>query len=81
MEHNLDAIVTGVEQLHAADLVQDRIVRVVGHVVRRDRGKRVALERKDAAFEEDLVFFREELCWCWDGFLVSVGTLARVSER
>jgi hypothetical protein len=51
-----------------------RIVHIVGHVVRRDRGKRVVLERKDAAFEEDLVFLQEELCGCWDGLLVSVGT-------
>jgi len=51
-----------------------RIVRVVGHVVHHDQGKRVVLEHEDAAFEEDLVFFQEELCGCWDGLVVSVGT-------
>lgn len=37
MEHDLDAVSLIVEQLNASDLIQDRVVVVVRHVVRRDR--------------------------------------------
>jgi hypothetical protein len=61
VEDDLDAVAGVVEQLHAPDLVQDRVVGVVGHVVRHNRGQAVALERKDPSFEENPVFFREEV--------------------
>jgi hypothetical protein len=53
-------IAARIEQLYAPDLVEDRVVRVVSHVVRRDRRERVALEREDAALEEDEVVVCEE---------------------
>lgn len=58
VEHNLDTIAARVEQLDASDLAQDRVRRVVRHVVRRDRGQRIPLEGEDAPLEQDLVFLR-----------------------
>lgn len=55
MKDDLDAVRAAVEQLHAPDLVQDRVVRVVRHVVRRHGRQRVAAQREDAALEKDLV--------------------------
>ena len=60
VEDDLDTVRRAVKQLHAADLVQDRVARVVGHVVGDDGRERVALERKDAALEENLVFLGEQ---------------------
>ena len=37
VEDDLDTVVGVVEKLDAPELVQDRIRRIVGHVVRRDR--------------------------------------------
>lgn len=60
VEDDLDAIRRPVEELYSADLVQDGVVRVVGHVVRRDGRERVAAEGEDATLEEDLVFVRKQ---------------------
>ena len=64
VEHDLDAVRGRVEELDAADLVQDRVVRVVRHVVRRDGRKRVALEREDAPLEQHLVLVRQKVVGC-----------------
>ena len=61
MEDDLDAVRHVVEELDAPDLVEDRVVGIVGHVVRCDGWERVAAEREDAALEHDLVFFGQEV--------------------
>lgn len=74
VEDDLDPVRRTIEELHAADLVQDRVVRVVGHVVRRDGRERVAAEREHAPLEQDLVLVREERRRVRDlGTLLSVG--------
>ena len=79
VEHDLDAVVVPVEELDAPDLVEDRVRRVVGHVVRGDGRERVALERVDAPFEEDFVFVGEELGGGGElGAGFAVGRLGRV---
>ncbi len=60
MEDDLDTVAGAIEQLNAADLVEDGIVAVVLHVVRHDRGQRVTLEGKDALLERNLVGIREQ---------------------
>ena len=60
VEDDLDAILRPVEELDAPDLVQDRVVGIVGHVVRRDRRQGVATEREDAALQQDLVLGRQQ---------------------
>jgi hypothetical protein len=55
MEDDLDPVGAPVEQLDAPDLVEDRVAGVVRHVVSDDRRKRVSLESKDSALEENLV--------------------------
>lgn len=60
MEHDLDAITRSVEQLHAADLVEDGVGRIIGHVVRYDGRKRVALEGEYAALQQNFVFLLQK---------------------
>lgn len=60
MEDDLHTVMVRVEELHSADLTQDRIRLVVRHVVRYYRRQRVALKSEDAPFEEDEVFGCEE---------------------
>ena len=55
MEHHLDAVRRVVEQLNAADLVQDRVIVVVGHVVCRYGRECVALEGEDSTFQKNLI--------------------------
>jgi hypothetical protein len=49
------------EKKDATHLIQNRVVCVVGHVVRCDRREAVTLERKDSALEQHEVFVREQL--------------------
>ena len=63
MEHNFDAVRRVVEQLNTPDLVQDRVIVVVGHVVCRHGRERVALEGKDSTFEENLILVGQEGIW------------------
>jgi hypothetical protein len=56
MEDNLDSVRAPVEQLDSPDLIQDRIVRIVGHIVGHDWRQGVSFERKYSSFEKDLVF-------------------------
>ena len=81
MEHNLHPIVMPIEQLHASNLVQNRVRTVVDHVVRHDRWERVPLEREDAAFELDLVLFGEEVLERWEFFAVFTLASIRNSVR
>ena len=55
VEDDLHAVRRVVEQLHTTDLVEDRVVGVVGHVVRRYRWQHVALECEDTTLEQHLV--------------------------
>lgn len=60
VEDDLDSVRRAVEQLNPADLVQDRVVGIVGHVVGRYRRERVSLEGEDSALEQDLVLFAQQ---------------------
>ena len=51
MEHHLDAVRRVVEQLYTTDLVQDRVIVVVGHVVCRHGRECVALEGEDSTLQ------------------------------
>ena len=55
VEEDLDAITRTVEELDAADLVENRVVGIVSHVVGDDGRQRVSTEGKDATLEQDLV--------------------------
>jgi len=57
VEDDLDPVRSVVEQLDATNLIQDRIISVVRHVVGDHWGERVPLERKDPTLQENLVFF------------------------
>lgn len=72
MEDDLDAVVRAVEELDAADLIEDGVVGVVSHIVRRDGREGVALEGEDAALEQDLVLLGEQLGGSGDRLLVAV---------
>ena len=61
MVDDFDAVGGPVEQQALAELVQDGVFSVLGHIVGDDRRHRVALEGKDAAFEEDEVVVGEEV--------------------
>jgi len=61
MEHNLHAIVMVIEELHPADLVENRVVGIVSHIVRGDRRKSIPFQSQDTALQEDVVFFGQEL--------------------
>ena len=61
VEDDFDAVARGIEQLHSPDLIQDRVVAVVRHVVRRDGWESVSLEREDASLEKHLVFLRQQI--------------------
>lgn len=61
VEDDLDAVGGVVEELHAADLVEDRVLGVVGHVVRDDGWEAVALHGEEAAAEEDAVLGCDEV--------------------
>ena len=65
MEHNLHAIVMVIEELHPADLVENRVAVIVGHIVRGDWGEGVPFQSQDATFQEYVVFFSQELVRTW----------------
>ena len=61
VEHDLDTVMRVVEQLDASDLVEDRVIVVVGHVVCRHGRERVPLEREDPPLQQHLVLLRQQL--------------------
>lgn len=65
VEDDFDAVVFRVEELDAPDLVEDRVVGIIRHVVGRDGWERVSLESEDSSFEEDSVLIGEEAFRCW----------------
>jgi hypothetical protein len=48
MKNDLDAIICRIEELHTPDLSENRVARVICHVVRRHGGQGVAFERENA---------------------------------
>jgi hypothetical protein len=60
MEDHLNAIIVVVEELHFADLVENRIVVIVNHVVCGDWGKGVSFEGQDTTLQKDVVFFGQK---------------------
>jgi len=60
VEDDLYSIGISVEELNSSDLVEDRVVGIVSHVVSDDRRKGVAAESEHSSLEEDLVFRGEE---------------------
>ena len=65
MEHNLYAIAVVVEELHSADLVKNRIVGVVNHIVCGDWRKCIPFESQDTTLQKDIVFFGKKLVRTW----------------
>ena len=61
MEHNLYAIVVVIEELHPTDLVENRIIVIVSHIVRRDWRKSVPFQSQDTTLQKDVIFFGQEL--------------------
>jgi hypothetical protein len=72
MKHDLHTVGARIEKFDPPDLVQDGVIRVVGHVMGGNGWKRVSLESKDAPLQEDLIFFRKQIWGCWNGLLVAV---------
>jgi hypothetical protein len=63
VEHNLDTIIIPVEELDSADLVQDGIACIIGHVVGHNRWQTLSLHGKDPSLQTDLVCFSEQILW------------------
>ncbi len=61
VEHDLDPIAGVVEQLHAADLTQNRILGVVGHVVGHDRGESLPFHAEQPSAQHDAILAAEEI--------------------
>ena len=81
VEDDLDAVMRVVEELHAPDLGQNRVVVVVRHVVRRDGRERVPLKREDTALEQHLVLFREQIVRCGERGVFSVFPMRRLFDN
>lgn len=60
MEDDLHAVVVVIEELNSADLVENRIVVIVGHVVGCHWGECVPLQRQDTTLQQDVVFFGQK---------------------
>ena len=71
MEDNLDAVGLRVEELNAANLVQNRVVVVVRHVVGGDWRQSVALQSEDTTLQQNLVFVREKFVGSRNGAMFS----------
>ena len=64
VEDDLDAVMRVVEQLDTSNLVENWIVVVIGHVMCRYGREGVALQNKNATFQQNLVFFRQQIVGC-----------------
>ncbi len=60
MENDLDTIMGMVEEPHPPDLIENGIIGVISHVVRRYRRKRVAFKCEYAPLEKDNVLCGQE---------------------
>ena len=61
MEHNLHAIIVIVEELHSADLVENRVGVIVNHIMCGNWRKGVSFESQDTTLQKDVVFFGKKL--------------------
>jgi len=61
VEHDLHAIVMVIEKLHPADLVKNRVVVIISHIVCGDWRESVPFQRQDTTLQKDVVFFGQEL--------------------
>lgn len=60
MEDNLNSIVVIVEELHSANLVENRVVGIINHIVSGDRRKGVSFESQDTTLQKDAVFLGQK---------------------
>lgn len=65
MEHNLYAVVVVIEELHPADLIEDRVVVIINHIMRGDWRKSVPFQCQDTTLQKDVVFFGQKLVRTW----------------
>lgn len=76
MEDNLDSIRISVEELNSSDLIEDRVVGIVCHVVGNDGRKGVAAKSEHSSFEEDLVLRGKKF-----GGIGNLGSVLTVREN
>lgn len=81
VEDDFDTVGSVVEELHAPDLVQNRVVVVVCHIVCRDRWQSVTLEGKDTTLEENFVFVGQQLVWCGQNTMITVKITSAVTHN
>ncbi len=58
MKDDLDAVIRRIEELHTPDLIENRVARVIRHVVCRHSGKGVAFECENAPLQLHFILFR-----------------------
>ncbi len=63
VEDNLHAVVTMIEKFYSAYLVENGIIRIVGHVVSNDGGQGIPLQGENATLQKHLVFLGKEFFW------------------
>lgn len=80
MEHNLYAIVVVIEELHPADLVENRVGVIVSHIVRGDWRESVPFESQDTTLQKDVVFFGQKFVRTWQCTVFSVETKDKSSS-
>lgn len=84
VEDDLDSIVRVVEQLDASNLVQNRVISVIRHVVCNNGWQGVPFQGENAAFQQNHVFLRKKLVWGRDRLLftkVAVGTGTKMFQE
>ncbi|KAH3662104.1 hypothetical protein OGAPHI_006285 [Ogataea philodendri] len=65
VENDLHLVLAGVEQLARTDLVQDRIVGIIHHVVGHNWRQRVSLQRKHPSFQVDSIGRTKKVIQRW----------------
>lgn len=61
VEDNLDPVFGPVEQLYPPELVQNRVICVIRHIVRDDRRQRVSLQGEHPSLEQNPVLVGEQI--------------------
>ena len=56
VEHDLHGVRLRIKELNATDLVQNGVVRIIGHIVSCDGRQGVALEGENPTLQENFVF-------------------------
>ena len=65
VKDDFDSIFRTIKQLDASDLIQDRIVGIIGHIMRDDGRKGISLQCKDTAFQGDHILVLNNLLCIW----------------